>query len=432
MVVAAFQEVTVEGELIRRFHSGQMRAWDSEKRFVIMSGSTQVGKTCFGPHWLEREIDNTGSQGDYLAVTATFKLLKLKMQPEFLNLFERTLDLGVWHESDRIFTSHDRYHGAEAWRVIFVSATNPEGAESATAKAAWCDELGQHQFKRETWEAITRRLTLAQGRGLGTTTLYELGWLKTELYDRWKDGDPDIDWIEVDALVNPVFPRAEYERQKRILPGWKFNMFYRGMYDRPAGIVYDSFSTDQVIDRFEVPPEWPRYVGHDFGPNNTVALWFAQNPGTGNLIVYRIYHSGGKSTIEHAEKFKELSEGENILSRVGGARHEQGWRDAFTAAGWPIREPRLYEVSAGIQRVYGWHKLNRLFVFRDCTEYIDEKLSYSYALDDNYDPIPDKIDQKSKFHCMDAERYAITFLAPELAMSNQRETPVHRLGKKAE
>ena len=76
MVVAAFQEVTVEGELIRRFHSGQMRAWDSEKRFVIMSGSTQVGKTCFGPHWLEREIDNTGSQGDYLAVTATFKLLK--------------------------------------------------------------------------------------------------------------------------------------------------------------------------------------------------------------------------------------------------------------------------------------------------------------------------------------------------------------------
>ena len=214
MVVAAFQEVTADGELIRRFHSGQMRAWESTKRFVILSGSTQVGKTCFGPHWLEREIDNTGSQGDYLAVTATFKLLKLKMQPEFLNLFERTLDLGVWHESDRIFTSHDRYHGAEAWRVIFVSATNPEGAESATAKAAWCDELGQHQFKRETWEAITRRLTLAQGRVLGTTTLYELGWLKTELYDRWKNGDTDIDWIEVDALVNPVFPRAEYERQK--------------------------------------------------------------------------------------------------------------------------------------------------------------------------------------------------------------------------
>lgn len=431
-LIPPFCEVMPDGEMVRRFHTGQMRAWDSTRRFIIMSGSTQVGKTCFGPHWLEREIEQTGSLGDYIAITATFKLLKLKMQPEFLDVFRDKLDLGVWHESDRIFTSHDRHHGAEAWRVIFASATNPESIESATAKAAWMDELGQHQFRRDSWEAVIRRLTLAQGRVLGTTTLYELGWLKTELYDRYMAGDEDIDWIEVDAMANPTFPRAEYDRQKRLLPTWKFNMFYRGKYDRPAGIIYDSFDEQtQIIDRFSIPIEWPRYVGHDFGPNNTVAVWYAQNPSTGNLFLYRTYHAGHMSTEEHVKKWVELSARENILFRVGGARHEQGWRDAATMAGWRIQEPKTFEVSSGIQRVYGWHKMNRLFVFRDCKAYIDEKLSYSYQLDADYQVIPDKIDQKSKFHHMDAERYVLSHLRLEWAETSHTETQVNRLGEAA-
>ena len=57
-----------DGELRRNFHTGQARAWDSKRRFVIMSGSPQVGKTCFGPDWLEREINDCGP-GDYLAIT---------------------------------------------------------------------------------------------------------------------------------------------------------------------------------------------------------------------------------------------------------------------------------------------------------------------------------------------------------------------------
>jgi phage terminase large subunit-like protein len=204
-----FRERLPNGEIKINLHAGQAAVWNSRRRFIIMSGSTQVGKTCFGPHWLDREINGDANYpgrgpGDYLAVTATYPLLKLKMLPEFLYVFRDLERLGTWKESDRVFASHDRLHGAEAWRVIFGSATNPESIESATAKAAWLDELGQHQFKREAWDAVVRRLTLSEGRVLGTTTLYELGWLKTELYDRWKAGDTSIDWIEVDALSNPV------------------------------------------------------------------------------------------------------------------------------------------------------------------------------------------------------------------------------------
>ena len=426
VAVPPFREVTPDGELRINFHEGQARAWKSKRRFVIMSGSTQVGKTCFGPHWLDREIQERGP-GDYLAVTATYDLLKLKMLPEFLLVFDKYLRLGRWKPGDRVFESYARHHGAAAWRVIIRSAQNPEASESATAQGVWCDELGQHQFPRETWEALIRRLSLSQGRVLGTTTLYELGWLKTELYDRAKAGDESIDWIEVDALTNPAFPRAEYLRAKATLPSWKFNMFYRGLYDRPAGLIYDAFDPGVCkIRRFKLPDNWPRYVGHDFGPTNTAAVWYAQDPGTGYLYVYRTYHKGGLAASDHAQEFKRLSSGENIIKRTGGAVAEDGWREAFTAAGWPITKPREREVEVGINRVYGWHQQNRLFVFDDVQEYLDEKLSYSRELDENYKPT-EKIDQKSKYHLMDAERYILSDFAPETVPGTTRPE-IRKLG----
>jgi hypothetical protein len=411
-------------ELVLNFHSGQSEAWESKKRFVMVLCGTQWGKTSFGPHWLHREIELRGP-GDYLAVTATFPLLKLKMLPEFIYVFSTLLKLGTWKVADKVFESFEQDHGGPAWRVIFGSATNPESIESATAKAAWCDELGQHQFQRRAWEAILRRVSIAEGRILGTTTLYEFGWFKTEVYDRYMSGDKDIDVIQGPSTVNPAFPKAEYDRAKATMPRWKFNLFYEGIYSRPAGIIYDAFDEQTCkVKRFKIPSEWLRYVGHDFGPNNTAAYWVAQDPGTGFLYVYRTYLAGGLSAYDHAQRFIQLSRGESVMRRVGGAHAEQGWRDAFTSAGWPIMEPRLREVEAGINRVYGWHQQNKLFVFDDLEDYLDEKMSYSRKLDDDYQPTLD-IDNKSKFHLMDAERYLLSDFAPE-TLENNQVTPVHR------
>jgi hypothetical protein len=202
-------------------------------------------------------------------------------------------------------------------------------------------------------------------------------------------------------------------------------MFYRGMYDKPAGLIYDCFDEGtHVIPRWALPKEWPRYVGHDFGPNNTAALWYAQNPLTGDLWVYRSYHAGGLSAFDHAQKFMVLSEGEMILKRVGGANHEDGWREAFTAAGWPITKPRDREVEVGINRVYGMHQRGKLYVFSDVLEYIDEKLSYSRKLDDDFEPLKE-ISNKSKFHLMDAERYILSDFQPEAVMG--QKSTVHEV-----
>ena len=82
-------------------HPGQEKAWDSNRRFVFVIAGTQSGKTTFGPWWLYREIDRCGA-GDYLAVTATYDLFKLKMLPEMLRVFVDWLPGWNYQKSERV------------------------------------------------------------------------------------------------------------------------------------------------------------------------------------------------------------------------------------------------------------------------------------------------------------------------------------------
>ncbi len=401
------------------YHEGQIRADKSTARYVIMLAGTQGGKTCYGPHWLYDRILETkvkGEDNDYLAITATFPLLKMKMVKEFRLLFENLLQLGVYKDADKLFLSHERYHGAELWRVIFGSATNPESIESATAKAAWLDEAGQKQFKREAWEAIERRLSIYEGRALFTTTLYCLGWLKTEIYDKAMAGDKTFEVISFDSMVNPLFPKDVYNRARATLPTWKFKMFYQGEYDNPAGQIYDAFNEKTcVIDRFPIPKNWLVYCGHDFGGVNPAAVFYAKDPDTGFFYLFDTFRpQEGMSVSQRVERWKQVTEGMTVVQRCGGSHQEEEIRQAYTAHGWPIQEPKIHSVEAGIDKVYALHKLNKIFVFRDLNDYLDEKQSYSRELDSNYTPT-DQIEDKSKYHLMDAERYLLSEFTPETA-----------------
>ena len=409
-------EITPDGKLRLHLHPGQWRAWNSRRRFVAVLAGTQGGKTSFFPHWLYREIQRRGP-GDYMVVTPTFPLLELKALPEFLKLFSDILSLGRYTASpSRRFTFSDAGqqrsfgdHGiAHRTNVFFGYAADPESLESATAKAACLDEAGQKRFKLGSWEAILRRLSIHQGRVLITTTIYNLGWLKRQLWDPWKAGNKDIEVIRFESIQNPAFPREEFERARSTLPGWKFDMFYRALFTRPAGLIYDAFDEGQhKLPRFALPDAWPRFLGLDFGGVNTAGLFYAQEPGTGRLFLYREYKAGGRTAKEHAEK---LLAGEPMVPiTVGGSKSEGQWRDEFKAAGLPILEPDISDVELGIDRVYGVHKQGELYVFDDLAGYLDEKSTYSRELDEAGEPT-EKIEDKESFHFMDAERYVVGWL----------------------
>ena len=413
-------ERTEDGRLRLHFHGGQWQAWQSTRRFVVVLAGTQGGKTTFGPHWLYREIQSCGP-GDYMVVTPTFPLLELKALPAFLRLFEDVLELGRYVASPvrkfvfsgpgarRTFgETEPRSQGRAPTQVFFGHAQDPDSLESATAKAAWLDEAGQKKFRLGSWEAILRRLSIFRGRALITTTPYDLGWLKQKLWDRWKKGNPDIDVIHFDSTQNPAFPPEEFERARRDLPGWKFNLFYRAIFSRPAGLIYDSFDAERhKVPRFAIPDTWPRYLGLDFGGVNTVGVFYAQEPGSGRLYAYREYRIGGRTAADHA---RELLKGEPMVPTcVGGSKSEGQWRQEFRAGGLPVRPPDITEVEVGIDRVYGAHRRGELLVFDDLDGYLEQKETYSRVLDTGGEPT-EEIEDKSEFHFMDAERYIVGWL----------------------
>lgn len=418
-------------DLVYHWHPGQKRVLASKARFPTVLAGSQGGKTVLTPRWLHGEIDRTAKDNelnDYIAVTANYDLFKLKLLPEMLNYFVYTLGIGKYWAGDRVIELAEglirgnfKAKGADdpnMWgRIILRSAEAPAGLESATAKAAVLDEVGHPDFKRIAWEAVQRRLAVNQGRALLITSLYEFNWLKIEVYDRWLAGDTEYDIIQFDSKMNPTFPEAEYDRLKRVMPGWKFDLLHRGMYSRPAGVIYDCFDEQTCkVKRFKIPKEWPRYTGHDFGPVHTSALWYAHEPATGYLFLYRTYLTQEKRTAaQNVGEWKRLSGEEPIRKRVGGAGGSQaadeGWRQAYALAGWPISEPLVASVEVGIDKVYAWHKTNRLFIFDDQFDYLSEKLSYSRELDDMYNPT-DKIKNKAIYHLMDGERYLLSDFAP--------------------
>lgn len=407
-------------------HPGQQRMLRSPRRFVVVLAGTQGGKTSSGPLWLDQEIYGpTGrGPGDYLAVTASYDLFKLKMLPSLRHWFEDVRGCGRYWSGDRIIEladpdghfwakrSDDRMWG----RIILRSAEAGGGLEASTAKAAWLDEAGQDSFILDTWFAVLRRLSLALGRCLLTTTIYNLGWIKTQLYDEWvraRKQHPEIDVIQFDSTQNPSFPRAEWERAKASMPDWKFNMFYRGLYDRPAGLIYDVYrdyiadahgQPGHVVPRFALPNDWQRYMGLDFGDVNTAALFYAEEPGTRRLYNYREYHAGGKTAKEHAQA---LLEGEPMVPFcVGGSRSEGQWRREFRMGGLPVNAPDISEVGIGIDRVYGAFKRDGLFIFDDLAGCRQQLTTYSRKLDANGEPT-EEIEDKAKFHYLDAKRYII-------------------------
>ncbi|HXJ14356.1 MAG TPA: terminase family protein, partial [Candidatus Limnocylindrales bacterium] len=428
-----------------RLHDGQARAWNSQKRIIGVLSGSQSGKTTYGPLWLKREITNKG-RGDYLAVTATYDLFKLKMLPALRETFEQVYQCGRYWSGDRVMEIANPQGDFLAirsddpmWaRIILRSADSGGGLESATAKAAWLDEAGLPTFNSDTLDAIYRRLSLSRGRILITTTPYNTtGWLKQRIYDPWvaaKQQHDEIDIVNFDSITNPRFPLEEYERARRDMPRWKFEMFYRGIFTRPAGLIYDNFDPlRHVVPRFAIPEHWPRFLGLDFGGVNTAAVFFAgerteKNEPTGRYFAYREYWPAAdpaqraqRSAAEH--KAALCKDEPRLPTCIGGSRSEGQWRLEFAHAGISILPPIVTDVEVGINRMYKLIANDQLFVFDDLTHFLDDLQNYSRTLDEAGEPL-DEIDDQSSYHLVDCARY---FAQYAVAIGQRQE--VYFLGR---
>lgn len=367
--------------------------------------------------------------GDYIAATTTNDLFKLKFLPEMKTVFEHVLKIGRYWAGDRIMElkeppndDFNNWHNGRflaerssdlMWgRIILRSAQSESGLASTTAKAALLDEVGQDGWTLEDWEEIEARVALNEGRIFGATTLYNLGWLKSEIYDKWLDGDKSIEISQFSSLVNPAFPPKEFERLKDKMQDWRFSMSYLGEFAKPATLIYKDFSNLMLVDDFEIPQDWQRVVGVDFGGANTATIYAALNPEDKRWYLYKETLEGGLSTDQHVRRQKEYLEGTDY-EVVGGSKSEGQQRLDWSVAGLEVYEPPISDVEAGIDRVIQIIKQDQLRVFRSLKGLRDELGSYQRKADSSGNPT-DEILNKRHFHRLDAVRYLFSFVVEGL------------------
>lgn len=309
-------------------------------------------------------------------------------------------------------------------QAIIYSGDEPDQLRGPQHAAAWCDELAKFQYPQSTWDNLMMGLRVGDNpQVVITTTPRPLKLLRDIARDHRTVVTPGHT-IENRENLAPEFLEyimAKYEGTRlgrQELAG--------ELLETSQGLVYDAFDAQTcVIPRFAIPPDWPRYFGQDFGRTNTAALWYAMEPNTGLLYLYRTYKKKA-SVLEHVKNFHEVSEGESFRKRNGGNHQEQEIRDGYGLAGWPLAEPTLSNnVKERINRVNSLHAQNRVYVFNDLHEYLDEKTSMAYEIDKD-DQMTEKIHNESSFHLMFAEQYILSEFQPVNTINSGKsdKTPV--------
>lgn len=398
--------------LKRPLHYGQQAALSSTKPQVFIVAGTGGGKTSFAPVWAmaehQRCVERRGNDSPINGmVVAPYKILTTTTIPAFLRLFRRKFNLGDWEsKGDRIFGLHSGGH------IYFRSAESPESVEGAHIDWAVMDECGQRSFARLMYDALLRRLSLREGRLLGTTTLYYVGWLdaithaaESQDHNEGARLGIDVDQIEVirfPSTANPGYPLELFEQKRRTLPDWQFRLFHLGERARPEGLVYEMMTDEHWINADDIPhgPEenpdhWPVYAGADFGFENPTAVLYASLSPDDVLYVFDEYYERRRTDAANARAAPHagvrMAYADPSAPEAIAEFREQGWR----ITGCPRHEKRL-----GITEVIERINTGRLRWVRGRLEQHQREID-SYHWDDKH---PDQV-VKVDDHTVDCLEY---------------------------
>lgn len=393
-----------------------METWAKEEDCILLLAGTQSGKTVTGPPWLLREIQRVGPC-DYIVASPTYTLLAKNALPKMIaackGMGRFTASPVPKFEFDSVGKAllfGDPNAGPTV--IYFIHASNSDALESLTAGAAWLDECGQKAFLQTSFEAIDRRLAIKRGRKLLTTTPYQFNYVKYEIHDR-AAMDPSIAVVNFDSISNPAFPRERYERAQATLPKWKFEMMYRGKFTRPAGMVFENFDEDRhLIDPFEIPDDWVRAQGTDFGEVNTAGVFAARDPGKNRWVIFEDYHNGRIPVSEHVVAFRQKLGYKHGKGKDpwcwGGAPSEDDWREQYALEGYAILRPPVVDRFVGYQMANSMFANDEVVIFRTLERVIKQIRDLTYEIGETGEPNPAKVENEKEFHLAAGFRYLAT------------------------
>jgi hypothetical protein len=115
---------------------------------------------------------------------------------------------------------------------------------------------------------------------------------------------------------NPhLFDDGSYERSLLSLPEDMRRKLLEGDWSVMEGAAFPEFNPKHhvVSKDTEIPPSWRRFRSCDYGySSHSSVLWFAIEPGTGILHVYRELYTSRVTGVELADKIMTLEQGDRV------------------------------------------------------------------------------------------------------------------------
>jgi len=249
-------------------------------------------------------------------------------------------------------------------------------------------------------------------------------WVKKRYVD---SAPPNLSFEGADGLTRKFIPArlednpylaydGRYEQMLKALPPTQRRQLLEGNWDVNEGAAFTEFHIDHhVIPPFEIPINWERLKGIDYGyASESACVWVAIDPSDSTLIVYRELYQKNLTGLDLARRISEME----LLDpfSVSGVLDTSAWNRTGTTGptvgetlvryGHKLRRSDKNRIQGKIQ-IHEYLKIQpsgrpRLQIFNSCPSLIKEL--QSIPLDKSN---PEDVDTKAPDHAYDALRYLI-------------------------
>jgi hypothetical protein len=368
----------------------QLAGHESSCRFKALFAGARYGKSKWGAMEVLPDIMTSGTRG--WIVGPTYE----QPSKEFRYIYDAlVIKLGVKlkRQLNVSYTSPGQQILITPWgsEVYTKSEENPESLLSEELDWLLLSE-GSRMKEKSFDEFLRARLGTRKGRVVVPTTPHGYNWIYKRFYLPAVDGDSDYWSAIVPVIENPLFAKSEYEKAKKELPDDIFEEQYNGKFVAQTGLIYKRFNRSlNVIDPFEIPSHWERYMAIDPHPHTPCGvLWIAFDPhGTGYIydemfipdltipeLASRIVAKEGKDKIKRRlidpnAKYIDKLRGQIASVQVQFRSYGLNCLEANNKF-----ESGYYRINEALtpQEVYGQKdvKKPKLVIFKTCKEMIFE------------------------------------------------------------
>src|SRR3990167_3967654 len=197
----------------------------------------------------------------------------------------------------------------ELSRITLRGFENIETARGQQFDLLVIDEVAFMRNWQYAWQQILEpTLSFRKGKALFISTPQGFNHFK-EMYDEGQKGDEYWKSWRFKSDENPYLPKERIEQARNTSSPDAFATEYEADFRKYVGLVYKMFDRNiHVLSPFDIPQEWDKYRGIDFGSTNpTACVWIAVD-NDGNWFLFDEYYESGKTIDYHAGVIQSKSQ----------------------------------------------------------------------------------------------------------------------------